>query len=107
MLKVSVEDGKVKVYGNMCKLGETYGMMEIKNPSRIISSTVRVEGSHVPRLPVRTEKPIPKAMVREVIKSLRGIVVEAPVRRGQVIVKNVAGTGVNVIAERNLERCNN
>jgi len=106
MLRISLEAGEVKVYGNECPLGEAFGKAEAENPHRIVSSTVKVRGACISRLPVRTEKPVPKAKIREVIKSLRGIVVEAPVRRGQVIVDNVAGTGVNVIAERSLERCN-
>ncbi|MEM1568065.1 MAG: DUF1667 domain-containing protein [Thermofilaceae archaeon] len=53
---------------------------------------------------MRTSKPVPRERIREVIEAVRGLVVEAPVERGSVIVGNVAGTGADIIAETSMER---
>ena len=97
-------DGSMEVTGNLCPLGKKYAEEEIRNPMRVIFTTVRIIGARWPRLPVRTEKPIPKSKIFEVINELKDIVVEAPVKKGQIILENVAGTGVNVISERSMEK---
>ncbi|WP_461867000.1 DUF1667 domain-containing protein [Thermococcus sp.] len=102
-LKVIVEEGRVTVDGYECLEGKKYGEEEVKNPKRIVTSTVRILNAKYPRLPVRTAEPVPKDKIPAVIDSLRNVVVKAPVKRGQVIVENIAETGVNVIAERDME----
>jgi len=54
-------------------------------------------------LPVRTSEPVPKEKIKEVINQLKGLTVKAPVRRGDVILRNVAGTGADIIAEMDVE----
>lgn len=103
-VKVVFEGGSLTgVEGYGCLLGREYAVQEVVNPQRIVSTTVRVLKAAYQRLPVRTSRPVPKDKVREVVKALAGVTVEAPVKRGEVIVKNVAGTSVDVIAERDLE----
>lgn len=105
VIEVAVEGGLVRsARGYSCPLGLKYASEEALNPRRVVCTTVRVVGGRYPRLPVRTSMPVPRDRIREVVQSLRGIVVEAPVRRGEVIVRNVAGTGADIIAERDLER---
>ena len=102
-LRVVVEGDDIAVSGYECLEGKKYGEEEVRNPKRMVTSTVRILGAKYPRLPVRTAEPVPKDRILDVIAALRGVVVRAPVRRGQVILENVAGTGVNVIAERDME----
>ncbi len=102
-LKVVVEGEDITVSGYECLEGKKYGEEEVRNPKRMVTSTVRILGAKYPRLPVRTAEPVPKERIPDVIAALRGVVIRAPVRRGQVILENVAGTGVDVIAERDME----
>ncbi|ACS33527.1 DUF1667 domain-containing protein [Thermococcus gammatolerans] len=102
-LRITVEGNEVHVSGFACLEGKRFGEEEVRNPRRIVTTTVRILNARYPRLPVRTAEPVPKDKIRDVIEALKGVVVKAPVRRGQVIVKDVAGTGVDVIAERDME----
>lgn len=96
------EGAMVEVFGGECKLGEEYAKKEFTNPERILTTTVRVEGGVLPVLPVRTEKPIPKKLIKDCMKKLARVVVKAPIKCGQVIYTNILDTGVNVIASREL-----
>lgn len=92
------------VDGNECPVGEKHAAEEVLNPRRIVSTTVRILGARLPRLPVRTSEPVLKSRARDIVAALKNMVVEAPVKGGQVILKNVADTGVDIIAERDMER---
>ena len=103
-LSVELEDGKViDVKGNTCPKGETYAKKEVTNPTRIVTSTVRVSGGFCPMVNVKTASDIPKDKIFECVESLKDIIVPAPVKIGDVILKDVAGTGVDVIAARNVQ----
>lgn len=104
-LEVDAVDGDViEVRGNTCKRGERYGRQEYVDPRRPLSTTVWVDGAAVPRLPVRSADAVPKARLRDVAAALRGVCVSAPVHRGDVVLADVAGTGVDVIASRSMDR---
>ena len=92
----------LSVTGNTCEKGDIYARKEITNPTRIVTSTVRVLGGNVSMANVKTESDIPKEKIFDCVKALRNVVITAPVRVGDVIVENVADTGVNVIAARNV-----
>jgi len=102
-LRVRIDGKKLLVEGNECRIGEEYAIEEVKNPQRIVTTTVQIDGSIYPRLPVRTDKTVPKNKIKDVIKKLHGKKIKAPVEKNQVIEKNIAGTGVNIIAERDME----
>ena len=98
-LTVEIENGEVlKVTGNTCKRGEVYGAKEVTNPTRVVTSTVEVEGGAVPRVSVKTKEDIPKDKIFGCMKELKGVKVKAPVNIGDVIVPDVAGTGVDMVA---------
>ena len=101
-LEVTLEDGVVtSVSGNTCKRGEVYGRKEVTNPTRIVTSSVPVDGSKLDRMvSVKTATDVPKDKIFEVMSSLAGVRLEAPVQIGDVVVANAAGTGVDVIATR-------
>ena len=91
----------VSVTGNTCPRGDAYARKEVTNPTRIVTSTVKVEGGKVDMVSVKTKEDIPKGKIFECVKALKGITVEAPVHIGDVILKDVAGTGVDIIATKN------
>lgn len=95
------EDGTMEVSGNTCPRGETYAKKEITNPTRIVTSTVAVTGASVPRVAVKTREDIPKGQIFPCVQALKGVIVQAPIHIGDVILPNVAGTGVDIIATQN------
>ena len=94
-------DGTVTVTGNACPRGEDYGRSELVNPTRMVTGLVRVAGMRKP-LPVKTKVAVPKAKIDEVLFALHQTTVQLPVQIGDVIIPDVAGTGVDVVATANL-----
>lgn len=101
-LKVDVENKTVE--GNTCKRGEVYGINEITNPVRVITSTVKVINGELPVIPVKTKEPVPKDMNFKVMEALKGVQVEAPIKVGDIIVKNILETGIDIVATRNIRK---
>jgi len=102
-LEVTLEDDKVvQVKGNGCGKGKAYGVEECINPTRTVTSSVRVEGGEYPLVSVKTARPIPKSLIWECMKAINAARVKAPVDIGQVIIRDVAGTGVDVVATRHV-----
>jgi len=91
-----------KVDGNQCKKGLEYAANELTDPRRMVTSTVKVQGGVHPLVPVYTAAPIPKPLVFDLLQELRKIELKAPVQGGQVILENALGTGVNVVASRDM-----
>lgn len=108
-LTVRMEDGRVaSVTGNQCPRGVVYAEAECVNPVRTVTSTVPVAGGDLPVLPVKTASPIPKTSIMACMEELRGVRVRAPLAIGDVVVHDVAGTGVDVVATRGVgKRINN
>lgn len=102
MLSVDIDEDNIKVSGNTCKRGEEYGKVEVVNPTRMVTSSVRVSGGDLCRVPVKTETDIPKDKIFECMEEIRKAQVEAPVKIGDIIIKNCAGTGVDIVATRNI-----
>lgn len=102
-LTVTVSDDKeLTVAGNTCPRGEDYARKEMTDPRRIVTTTVRVTGGHLPAVSVKTASDIPKAKIADCIRALRTVTLEAPVKTGQVVLENVAGTGVDIVATKNI-----
>ena len=103
-LIVTMEAGEViSVTGNTCKRGDVYARKEVTNPTRIVTSTVRVSGGDADMVSVKTKEDIPKGKIFECVKALKSVEVPAPVHIGDVLVKDVAGTGVDIVATKNVE----
>jgi len=101
-LKVTGTVGDLKVSGERCKRGIAHAHEEITNPTRMVCTTVKIEGGIHPVIPVRTDKPIPDKYKLEVVKAIKDIVLTSPVTMGDVIIADVFGTGVNIVAERDM-----
>ena len=94
-------DGAVSVSGNACPRGEDYGRSEIVNPTRMVTGLVRIAGMRKP-LPVKTRTAVPKGKIDDVLFAMHQTTVQLPVRIGDVIMPDVAGTGVDLVATANM-----
>lgn len=104
-LKVEMEDNQViKVSGNTCKKGEEYAKKECTNPTRILTSSVVVIDGDTEVVPVKTEQDIPIERIFDIVKALKQVKVNAPVEIGDVIVKNILGIGVDIIATKKVNK---
>ena len=90
------------VPGNGCPRGAEYGRAELTNPTRVVTSTVRLLGGSYPRCPVKTDRPIPRELIFPVMAALDGVTAASPVHCGDIILENVCGTGANIVATRSL-----
>ncbi|HDH40821.1 MAG TPA: DUF1667 domain-containing protein [Candidatus Altiarchaeales archaeon] len=100
------EKGIEKVSGNLCGRGLDYVKKELFSPERSVTSSVEVRNGSLPLVSVKTSKPIPKEKIFAVMDEIAGIEVEAPIRIGDVIVKDVLGTGADIIATKNVDKRN-
>lgn len=106
-LSVEIDGGEViSVTGNTCPRGDAYARKEVTNPTRIVTTTVRVRGGILDMVSVKTKEDIPKGKIFECVKALKNIEIEAPVGIGDIILKNAAGTGVDIIATKNVAQEN-
>lgn len=103
-LEVDVEDAcVVSVKGNECTKGEIYAVSEIQNPQRVLTSTIRTEGLDLKMVPVRTDKPIPKDKIFEAMERIRKMVINRPVRAGDIVDADFMRLGVKLIVIRKVE----
>jgi CxxC motif-containing protein len=103
-LTVSIEEGSIRqVTGNHCPRGADYAHSECLHPKRMVTSTVPVSNGQWETLPVKTREEVPKDKVLACVACLQGVRVQAPVRMGEVVLTNAAGTGVDFIAARHVE----
>ena len=98
------DKNNVKVAGNTCKRGETYGINEVLHPKRMVTSSVYVLNGKNPVVSCKTKDAIPKELIFDSLKVLKETKVEAPVKIGDVLVKNILNTGVDIVATSNVER---
>ncbi|MGI6772940.1 MAG: DUF1667 domain-containing protein [Clostridiales bacterium] len=99
MLDVEYEGKElISVTGYSCPRGKTYAETEISNPQRVITSTVKLEGGKHPVVSVKSNAPIDKALIFDCMKEINKVTVKAPVKIGDVVLPNVLGTGVDIVA---------
>lgn len=99
-----VVDDKLNVTGNFCPRGAVYGKQEATNPTRVVTSTVRISEAELPLCPVKTAQPIPKGKMMDIMSSINKVRLVAPIHIGDIVIKDVCGTGVDVVATRNMEK---
>ena len=101
-LTVTLENGQVtSVTGNTCKRGEIYARQECVDPLRMVTAVIPVAGSAMP-LSVKTRTPIPKKKIQDCMEALAGVSLCAPIAAGSVVLADVCGTGVDVIATKSV-----
>jgi CxxC motif-containing protein len=96
------DNGALSIKGNGCKRGAAYAKTECTNPVRTLTTTVRVENGKMPVLPVKSQKPLPKGMLFDCMKCINTAKAKAPVAIGDMIVENILGTGINIVAAGNV-----
>ena len=110
LLTVEVErdaDGAVvevrSVTGNSCPRGDTFAHQELTCPMRVLTTTVAVSGGDEALLPVRTAEAIPLAFHAQAMDLIRGLVIEAPIRMGDTVLKDLLNTGIDFIASMDID----
>lgn len=98
------EDGSLVITGNTCKKGEAYARNEMTAPVRTVTSMIRVRGGCGFVVPVKTAAEIPKEKIDVCMEEIKAAVVDAPVKVGDILIENVAGTSVPVIATGNMQQ---
>ncbi len=96
------EQNDYAVTGNNCPRGAEYGRNELLHPVRVITSTVRIAGASIPRLPVKTDKPLPKEHMFDCMELINSLRIQSPVQTGEILSENLFGTGVNLVACKTL-----
>lgn len=103
-MRVEMEDGRVvSVSGNGCGRGGLYARQECVDPRRTVTAVIPLEGGAMP-LSVKTSAPIPKRLIAQCMSELADVKLCAPVQMGSIVLANVCGTGVDVIATKSVER---
>ena len=102
-IDVQVEnDEVVSMKGNKCTKSEEFVRQELKEPMRVLTTTVRIQGAKWSMLPVRSDKAIPRRLFFQAMEQLADVELEAPVNVADVIVKDIAGTGAGIVATRSM-----
>lgn len=101
---LQVDETGGTVSGNHCSRGEAYGRSELLHPVRTVTSTIPIRGAAVPRLPVKTDRPIPKEQVFACMDLIHAATAQAPVAAGDILYKDVLGCGANLVAARTLKK---
>jgi CxxC motif-containing protein len=102
ILKANDAGNVIEITGNKCKKGEKYVQDEFSHPVRALTTTVAVDGANIRRLSVRTSDYIPKDRIFDCMREIQKKKVKAPVKIGDVIIKDLLGLGVDVVATRDL-----
>ena len=99
-LRVDEENG-FTVTGNSCERGEEYGNKELTNPTRVLPSPVKVTGSLHRRVSVKSAGELPRGLMEQAVRLLDRVQLQAPVAIGDVVLENVLGTGIDIVATAN------
>lgn len=101
---VRMDGENIEVTGNTCKRGDDYARKEVLSPTRIVTSSVHVSGGDIEMVSVKTEQDIPKGKIFDCMEEIRRVTVPAPVKIGDVIIADCAGTGVDIVATKNVAK---
>jgi CxxC motif-containing protein len=99
-LSVREEGGRLAVEGQACEKGAAFAESEIRRPLRNLATSVPVRGTESRMVSVRLSRPVPRDRIFPILEEISRIRPEAPLRRGQVLIADVLGTGADVIATR-------
>lgn len=102
-LTAVLEGDEIVISGNTCPRGAEYGKKEVTAPTRIVTGSVRVIGGELPLVSVKTAADVPKEKMMDVMRQIHACQVKAPVRAGDVLIRDAAGTGADIVATRTVE----
>jgi CxxC motif-containing protein len=101
-LTVEETGSGLKVTGNQCRRGETYGREEATDPRRMVTCVVRTDSAQWPCIPVKTAEPVPKEVIPRLLQKLYSLRVTLPARRGDAVIEDFEGKGIRVVFSRTL-----
>lgn len=96
------EDGVLRMEHQRCKLAREFVQGELFDPRRTVTSSIEVDGGDMPLVSVKSDRAIPKDLVLTAMDAISGLRVQAPVRRGDVLLEDIAGVGAQLLATRDV-----
>lgn len=105
--RLTVDDSNlqdIKVAGNICPRGVIYAKNEITSPKRMVTGSVKVAGGNIAMVSVKTREAIPKHLIFDSLELLKNVVLQAPVHIGDVVIADVCGCGVDIIATKEITK---
>ncbi len=104
-IHVAVDEGRVtELIGNACQRGTEYASREAVAPQRVLTTSIRIDGGTLPLVSVRSNRPVPRDRMLDVVAAIRSMVVSAPVAAGSIVAHNVLGLEVDLVATRTVEK---
>lgn len=103
IMHVKADGDNIEVANNACKRGYTYAVNEMTCPKRMVTSSILVLGGDLPLVSAKTSEPIDKDKIDDTLIKIKQTIIKAPVAIGDVLIKNVAGTGIDIVATRNVD----
>ncbi len=97
-LKVEAINDEIKVYGNECNIGKNYAIKELENPVRFFTSSIKTVNGKL--VSVKSKEEVPKDKIMECAKAIKDVKVDVPIKIGNIILKNIANTGIDLVATR-------
>ena len=97
-------DDQNNVTGNFCIRGKQYAISELTNPVRTITTSIRVNNREDMLVSVKTSGPIPKGKIFDVMEQINKVEVSAPIKCGDIVIKDVLGLGVNIVSTRTVNK---
>jgi len=97
-------DDNMNVTGNFCPRGKTYAINELTHPVRVVTSTVKLINSIYPRVSVKTNNPIPKDKIFDVMNEINKVTLKAPVKIGDIAIKNVLNLNSDIVVTKNIDK---
>lgn len=95
-------DESLNVTGNFCPRGAIYAKAELTHPTRTLTSTVASSSLEENRLPVKSISPLPKELIFKAMEEINKVNVKAPIKIGDIVIKNVCNSGVDIVATKNI-----
>ncbi|MCQ2485605.1 MAG: DUF1667 domain-containing protein [Clostridia bacterium] len=104
VITVEGENGSIdSIEGYTCPRGKNYAENEFVSPVRILTSTAKLTGAKSPLVAVRSKTPVPKDKLFDCMAEIRKLTVSAPLKRGDVLIENVCGTGVDIVSSADVK----
>ena len=94
VLEIGENNEILSLTGNKCARGKVYATKEHTAPERTLTTTVKTKGGSLPLLPVRSDQPIPKPMLKKAMEATADLVVDAPVKMGDIVIENFLDLGL-------------
>lgn len=93
----------IDIQGFSCNVGKEYAKSECTNPTRILTSIVKVNNGKISVVPCKSSTPIEKDKIFLSLKELKSITVNAPIKIGDILIKNILNTNIDIISTRDVE----